>query len=429
MQGHALFGEMEMKQFLAGALVGISCSFAFGAAAAITPDTVKGVDTFSQVIENVQTRYIQERTVADLIDLALHSMLQGLDPHSRYMNAKEYAAAQSFTAGGAGVGLSLTSQFGLTTVITPIAGSPAAIAGIEPGDRILAIDGKNARDMPLDAVIEALRGPEKSQIILTVQRGDNQIDFTLTRAVVTLEDVTAERKGNIGYIRISAFQGATDQHLASAISRLKQEIGSDLKGYIVDLRNCPGGQLNQAIQISDEFLNAGQIVSLRGRSAEDNQTYSARSGDITDGKPLLVLINEGSAAGTEIVAGALQDNKRATILGMKSFGDGTVQTIIPLSSGNGALRLTTASFYTPLGHPIQISGIAPDILVSQKPAAESHSRFDREETLPKHLEQETGTTSASGQIIYPDVEEQSSADFQLGYAINWMNTASSTQAR
>ena len=418
-----------MKQFLAGAVLGASCSLAFGAMGAITTDAAKGLGTFSEAIESVQVHYIQERSVPDLIDIALHGMLQGLDPHSRYMNAKEYAAAQSFTADGAGIGLTLTSEYGLAKVITPIAGSPAALAGIESGDRILAIDGKPAKDLSLDAVIEALRGPEKSQIVLTVQRGEDQLDFTLTRAFVVLDDVTAERNGNIGYIRISAFQGMTDRHLASVISRLKQQIGPQLKGYIIELRTCPGGQVNQAIQISDEFLNNGQIVSLRGRTAEDNQTYSARSGDIADGKPVLVLINEGSAAGAEIVAGALQDNKRATVLGMKSFGDGTVQSIIPLSGGNGALRLTTASFYTPLGHPIQIAGITPDILVSQKPAAVGRGHIDREDTLPGHLEQGPGPTSSPGQIIYPGVNEQSSSDFQLSYAVNWMNTAPSTQGR
>lgn len=416
-----------MKQFMLGAIFGVSCGIALSAMADIAPDATKGLNTFSEAIERVHALYIQEPGYSDLIDKALHGMLQGLDPHSRYMNAKEYAAALSFTAGGASVGLVLTSEYGLAKVITAIAGSPAALAGIEPGDRILAIDGKPANGLSVDSIIEMLRGPANSQITLTIQRQDKPIDVTLTRATVALDNVTAERKGNIGYVRISSFQPNTDERVASAIAQLKQQVGRELKGYIIDLRNNPGGLLNQAIQISDEFLNDGQIVSLQGRSAQDNRTYSARQGDIADGKPILVLINEGSAAGAEIVAGALQDNKRAKILGMKSFGEGTIQTIVPLSSGNGALRLTTARYFTPAGHPIQAVGVTPDILVSQKSEADSRNHMDREEMLLGHLPQEAESLSPSSSITYPGASEQTD-DFQLSYAVNWMDAAPLSQS-
>jgi len=292
-------------------------------------------------------------------------MLTSLDPHSSYLNAKNYKDMQVQTRGEfGGLGIEVTMENGLVKVVSPIDDTPAAKAGIKPNDFITNLDGEPVAGLTLPEAVEKMRGLVNSPIKLTIRReGRDPFDVTLTRAIVKIQSVKSHLEGdNIGYIRITSFNEQTDSGLQNAVKNLKQQAGNKLVGYVLDLRNNPGGLLDQAIAVSDAFIERGEIVSTRGRRSEDAQRYNARAGDITAGLPIVVLINGGSASASEIVAGALQDHHRAVLLGTKSFGKGSVQTIIPLP-GHGAMRLTTARYYTPSGRSIQAKGIEPDILV------------------------------------------------------------------
>src|SRR5579864_8742562 len=299
------------------------------------------LDLFSDAFERVRANYVRPVEDHELIDAAIEGMVSNLDPHSSYMDAKNYADMQITTKGEfGGIGIEVTMEDGLVKVISPIDDTPAAKAGIKPGDFIAAIDGTPIQGMQLNDAVDRMRGAPGSKITLTVLRtgAKKPFDVGLTRAVVQVDNVKFHRAGDIGYIRLSSFNEETASGVEHAIKELKHQIGPGIKGYVLDLRNDPGGLLDQAVQVSDDFLNSGEIVSTRGRHPEDTARYDAKPGDIADGKPIVVLINAGTASASEIVAGALQDHKRATIEGMTSFGKGSVQTIIPLGPGAGALR-------------------------------------------------------------------------------------------
>ena len=310
---------------------------------------------------------------------------------------------------------------GLIKVVSPIDDTPAAKAGIKPGDFIAAIDNVPVQGMALNDAITKMRGPAGSKITLTILRNGAKkpFDLTLTRAIVQVDSVKWRREGDVAYIRLTGFNEQTDPGLQKAVRDLKKEIGPALKGYVLDLRNNPGGLLDQAISVSDDLLNSGEIVSTRGRHAEDTQRYDAKAGDITGGKPIVVLINGGTASASEIVAGALQDHRRATVLGMTSFGKGSVQTVIPLGDGGGALRLTTARYYTPSGHSIQARGIIPDIAVAQGEEDDQLPKVIRpsEADLPGHLVGEKGLKSDKVPPIRPAPGKKYD-DFQLSYALD-----------
>jgi carboxyl-terminal processing protease len=392
-----------------------------------TDDTsaYQALDLFGEAFERVRADYVHEVDDSELINAAINGMVSSLDPHSSYMDPKEFADMQAQTSGEfGGLGLEVTEEDGFVKVVTPIDDTPASRAGIKTGDYISAIDGTSIQGMPLDEAISRMRGPENSEITLTVLRAGEKkpLQITLTRAIITVESVKYEKKGDIGYIRITSFSEKTDSGVKKAVAELKKEIGPGLRGYIIDLRNDPGGLLDQAIAVSDDFLSGGEVVSTRGRKPEDTQRYNARPGDITGGKPILVLINEGTASASEIVAGALQDHKRATIVGVTSFGKGSVQTIIPLGGQHGgALRLTTARYYTPSGRSIQATGIAPDIAVSNltaKEQAEADQFATRTEaSLAGHLDAEGAQRNTRMPTVRPE-EGKKYDDFQLAYALD-----------
>ncbi len=328
-------------------------------------DTYRQLDLFGEVFERIRSDYVEEVSDEQLIEAAINGMLSSLDPHSSYMNAKSFRDMQVQVRGEfGGLGLEVTMENGLVKVVSPIDDTPAAKAGLKPGDLITAIDGQPVLGLSLNDAVEHMRGPVNSDIKLTIKReGRDPFDVTLTRAVIKIQSVKSQLEGgDIGYIRITSFNEQADNGVKTAIKALKQQSGDKLIGIVLDLRNNPGGLLDQAIAVAGDFLDKGEIVSTRGRRSEDAARYFAQSGDLTGGMPMVVLINGGSASASEIVAGALQDHHRAVLLGTRSFGKGSVQTIIQLP-GHGAMRLTTALYYTPSGRSIQGKGIEPDITV------------------------------------------------------------------
>jgi carboxyl-terminal processing protease len=330
-----------------------------------TADTYRLLNLFGDVFERIRNEYVEPVGDEELIEAAVNGMLQSLDPHSTYFNQKSYRDMQVQTRGEfGGLGLEVSQENGLVKVVAPIDDTPAQRAGLQPNDLISHIDGEPVAGLSLNEAVDRMRGPPNSQIRLTIRRESTEpFDVTLTRAVIRIQSVKAKPLENIGYIRITQFTEKTDAGLKSAVADLKKQIGKPLAGYILDLRNNPGGLLDQAVAVSDAFLERGEIVSTRSRKAEDTQRFNARAGDLAEGLPIVVLINDGSASASEIVAGALQDHRRAILLGTKSFGKGSVQSVIPLP-GHGAIKLTTARYYTPSGRSIQQVGIEPDIKVS-----------------------------------------------------------------
>ena len=329
-------------------------------------DTYRQLDLFGEVFERVRADYVDEVSDQQLIEAAITGMLSSLDPHSSYMNAKNFQDLQVEVQGQfGGLGLEVTMENGLVKVVSPIDDTPAANAGLKPNDLIIAIDGQTVQGMTLADAVNKMRGPVNSAIKLSIKRdGRDPFDVTLKRAVVKIQSVKSQPQGDdVGYIRISSFNEQTDSGVKAAIKSLQSKEGSKLTGIVLDLRNNPGGLLDQAIAVVNDFVDKGEIVSTRGRRPEDAQRYDAKApGDLTHGLPMVVLINGGSASASEIVAGALQDHHRAILLGTRSFGKGSVQTIIQLP-GHGAMRLTTARYYTPSGRSIQAEGIEPDIVV------------------------------------------------------------------
>jgi carboxyl-terminal processing protease len=400
-------------------------STAQGAGAPNVLSAYRQLDLFGDAFESVRANYVREVEDAELIGAAINGMVTHLDPHSSYMDPDDFEDMQVQTRGEfGGLGIEVSSEDGLVKVVAPIDGTPAERAGILSGDFISAIDNISIQGMPLNEAVEQMRGQPDTQITLTILRQGEKtpLQVTITRAVIQIQSVRWEPMEDVGYVRISQFNERTVEGIEEAIAELKQEIGGQLKGYVLDLRANPGGLLDQAIGVTDAFLPSGEVVSTRGRRAQDTQRYNARAGDIADGKPVVVLIDEGSASASEIVAGALQDHRRATVVGITSFGKGSVQTIIPLGGQtSGALRLTTARYYTPSGRSIQATGIAPDIAVSNLSVADQAQRDQfmvrREASLAGHLDAEGAQRDTSMPVIRPEAGT-SYDDFQLSYALD-----------
>jgi carboxyl-terminal processing protease len=419
-----------MKKF---ALVGLGLVGGFAAAMIALPEA-KGandasaysqLDLFSDAFERVRANYVRPVKDSELVDAAIQGMVSNLDPHSSYMDAKQYGDMQVTTRGQfGGIGIEVTQEDGLIKVISPIDGTPASRAGIKTGDRIAGIDGTSIAGLPLNDAIDKMKGAAGTKVTLTILReGEKKpFDMTLTRAIVQVDAASYRREGDVGYIRLPGFNEQTADGMEKAIRDLKKQIGPGIKGYVLDLRNNPGGLLDQAIQVSDDFINSGEIVSTRGRHSEDTQRYDAKGGDITDGKPVVVLINGGTASASEIVSGALQDHKRATVIGMTSFGKGSVQTIIPLGEGRGALRLTTARYFTPSGHSIQAQGIIPDIQVAQGDEAEVPKLARPSEAdLRGHLSGEPIPAKRANAPVIKPAPGKKYDDFQLSYALDLLH--------
>lgn len=383
---------------------------------------------FQQAMARVRASYVRSVEDSELIGGAIQGMVSGLDPHSSYLSAKAYSNSLNTTKGQfGGIGLVMEPDDGLIKVISPQDGAPGAKAGIRAADRISAIDGVSVDGTDFDEAIDKMRGPAGSSVTLTILReGDKKpFDVSLVRAIVSVAAVNWRREGNIAYIRVPGFNDNTGEGFENAVRDLKKQIGPVLKGYVLDLRNNPGGLVNQAVRVSDDLLESGEIVSIRGRSAENIQRYTAKDGDITDGKPIVVLINGGTASAAEIVSGALRDNKRATVIGMTSYGKGSVQTNIPLGVGLGALHLTTGRYYTPSGHSIQARGIVPDIQVAQGDEA----TVSKEADLRKHLTREEAPARQPAALPIKPARGKIYDDFQLSYAEDFLNGAQAVATR
>ncbi len=388
-------------------------------AIAANSDIYRQLDLFGDVLERVRSDYVEEPDDTKLIESAINGMLSALDPHSAFLNAKSFRDMQVQTRGEfGGLGIEVTMENGVVKVVSPIEDTPAAKAGLQSGDLITHLDGEQIQGLTLEQAVDKMRGPVNTPITLTVVRKgrDAPFDVKVVRDIIRINPVRARAEDDVGYIRITTFNEQTHANLKKAVAKLKKEIGPKLKGFVIDLRNNPGGLLDQAIAVSDAFLDKGAIVLTRGRNLRETQRSNARPGDITGGKKVVVLINGGSASASEIVAGALQDHGRATVVGTRSFGKGSVQTIIPLGS-NGAIRLTTARYYTPSGRSIQAKGIEPDIVVKQDLPEELKKRKVKprgESSLRGHLKGEG--KEGSGSLAY--VPKDKAKDKQLKYALS-----------
>ncbi len=391
------------------------------AAYAAAADTYRQLNLFGDVFDKIRNDYVEKPDEAKLIEAAINGMLASLDPHSSYMDAKAFKDMQVQTKGEfGGLGIEVTQEDGLIKVVTPIDDTPAAKAGILSGDVITAIDDTPTQGLTLDQAVEKMRGAINSPVKLKVVRGPKKEakDFTIVRELIRVQSVRSHvEDGDIGYIRVTQFTEQTADGLKAAMEKLKTEVPADkFKGYILDLRNNPGGLLDQSIDVVNLFIDRGEIVSTRGRTPDETQRFDARpGGDLSGGKPLVVLINGGSASASEIVAGALQDHKRATLIGSRSFGKGSVQTIMPLGQ-EGALRLTTARYYTPSGRSIQAKGIEPDYKVLEDVPDDLKGKDDMkgEASLKGHLANGDEDTSASQAYVPPEEKD----DKQLTAAID-----------
>jgi carboxyl-terminal processing protease len=378
-------------------------------ARAAAADTYRQLNLFGDIFERVRSHYVEKPDDSKLVEGAVNGMLNGLDPHSSYLDPKNFRDMQIQTRGEfGGLGIEVTMEDGLIKVVAPIDDTPAAKAGIRAGDVITHLDDEAVQGLTLNQAVEKMRGPVNTKINLKVMRKgvDKPLDIAIVRDVIRVRSVRSKVEDDVGYIRITQFNDQTTEGLKKAIKDLTDQIPADkLKGFVLDLRNNPGGLLDQAISVSDAFLERGEIVSTRGRDPDETQRFNARPGDLIKGKPVIVLINGGSASASEIVAGALQDHKRATLVGTRSFGKGSVQTIIPLGPGNGALRLTTARYYTPAGRSIQAKGIVPDIEVLQDVPEEVKARMSGdikgESSLRGHLKAAEGDEKGGSQSYVP----------------------------
>lgn len=393
----------------------------FSANAAST-EVYRQLDLFGDVFERVRGQYVETPSEQELIANAINGMLSSLDPHSSYLPPNDYKDMQVQTRGEfGGLGIEVTMEGDFIKVVSPIDETPAAKAGVMAGDLITHLDGTEVAGMTLPEAVEKMRGPVNTDIVITVRRegAEGPLEITITRDIIRIQSVRWEvMEDDVGFIRISQFNEKTEDGVERALRELSGDIGTDkLKGYVIDLRNNPGGLLDQAVKVSDAFLERGEIVSTRGREESETRRFNAEPGDVADGKPVIVLINGGSASASEILAGALQDHRRATVLGTQSFGKGSVQTIIPLGA-NGAIRLTTARYYTPAGRSIQAKGIEPDLEVLQELPEELQANFRvrSEASLRGHLgaEGEEGERGGSHNYVPRDREE----DDQLQYALD-----------
>jgi carboxyl-terminal processing protease len=387
---------------------------AHAATAEDTAETYKQLELFGRVFETVRDRYVDRPSDSKLIEAAIGGMLNGLDPHSSYMDARSFRDMEVETSGEfGGLGIEVTMEDGLVKVVAPIDDTPAARAGILSGDIITQLDGQPIKGLTINQAVDKMRGPINSKIRLLITRkgADKPIEITLVRQTIKVRSVNHRKEGDdIGYIRITQFNAQAGEELKKAVADIRAQIPEDkLKGYILDLRNNPGGLLDQAISVSNVFLSRGEIVSTRSRDPEDMERFDAKptDGDLTKGKPLIVLMNGGSASASEIVGGALQDHKRAIVVGTRSFGKGSVQTIMALGDGSGALRLTTARYFTPSGRSIQAQGITPDIEVLQDVPDDLKSSQDRtsEASLRGHLKAQGEEEAGSQSYVPPDPKD------------------------
>ena len=401
------------------------------------------LDLFGDIFERIRAGYVEEVDETKLIEAAINGMLTSLDPHSSYLSAEDAADMRVQTRGEfGGLGIEVTQEEGFVKVVSPMDGTPADEAGILSGDFITHVDGESLLGLTLDEAVDMMRGPVGSEIVITIVReGTSEpFDVTLERDTIKLTAVRGRTEGETVVLRVTTFNDQTYENLEQTLEDAVEELGGEdkLTGVVLDLRNNPGGLLTQAIEVSDAFLDAGEIVSTRGRQPQDGERYNATEGDLIDGKPMVVLINNGSASASEIVAGALQDHRRAVVVGTKSFGKGSVQTVMPLR-GDGAMRLTTARYYTPSGRSIQALGISPDIVVEQpRPDPDEVAAADGEEesNVPSIASQPRTEESLRGSLRNDSmtederqqlIDEQASAaeaaelrkeDYQLAYAID-----------
>ena len=410
---------------IVGALMGataMSVLYSAGIPAqAAGTSTYKELSIFGDVFERVRAQYVTPPDEEKLVENAINGMLSSLDPHSSYMNAKDAADMQTQTRGEfGGIGIEVTMEDELVKVITPIDDTPGSKAGILAGDFISEIDGESVRGLKLEEAVDKMRGAVNTPIKLTILRkgADKPIELSIVREIIPIRAVKSRVEGDVGYLRVISFTEKTYDDLEAAIEKIKKDVPADkLKGYVLDPRLNPGGLLDQAIYVSDAFLERGEVVSTRSRDPEDTRRFNASEGDLTDGKPVIVLVNGGSASASEIVAGALQDLKRATVLGTRSFGKGSVQTIIPMGE-KGALRLTTALYYTPSGRSIQGTGIEPDIKVEQPLPEDLQGkvRAEGESALKGHIKGQNENDEGSGSVAY--VPPEAKDDVQLNYALD-----------
>jgi len=393
------------------------------------------LDLFGDIFERIRSQYVEEVDEAELIEAAINGMLTSLDPHSSYLSPKAAADMRVQTRGEfGGLGIEVTQQDGFVKVVSPIDGTPADAAGIEAGDFITHVDGETVLGLTLNQAVEMMRGPVGSEIIITVVREgeDEPFDVSIIRDTIKLTAVRSRVEGSSVVLRITTFNDQTYPNLSDGIAKQVEELGGidNVNGFVLDLRNNPGGLLSQAIRVSDAFLEKGEIVSTRGRDPQDGDRYNASPDDLAEGKPIVVLINGGSASASEIVAGALQDHRRAVVVGTRSFGKGSVQTVMPLG-GDGAIRLTTARYYTPSGRSIQALGVSPDIIVEQPRREDNEEAEDGEGTSQRRSEADLRGSLLNDSLSDEEIEQieadQAEAemaaklrndDFQLSYAID-----------
>ena len=420
-----------------GALVSVKLAGPVLAQDAETKKTIyEQLDLFGDIFERIRSEYVEEVSSKDLIEAAIDGMLTSLDPHSSYLSADDAAKMRVQTRGEfGGLGIEVTQQEGFVKVVSPIDGTPADAAGMEAGDFITHVDGQSLLGLTLDEAVGMMRGPVGSEIVITVVREgeDEPFDVSIIRDTIKLTAVRARTEGDTVVLRITTFNDQTYPNLVDGLEKQVNEAGGmeNINGIVLDLRNNPGGLLNQAIRVSDAFLEKGEIVSTRGRYSKDSERYTAKPGDLADGKPIVVLINGGSASASEIVAGALQDHRRAIVVGTRSFGKGSVQTVMPLR-GEGAMRLTTSRYYTPSGRSIQALGVSPNIIVEQPKrksveSEEEESRRNRSEAdLRGALSNDSLSEDEIQQIEADRLKAENAAklredDYQLAYAIDILN--------
>ena len=391
------------------------------------------LDLFGDIFERIRAQYVEEVDEADLIEAAINGMLTSLDPHSSYLSPDDAADMRVQTRGEfGGLGIEVTQEEGFVKVVSPMDGTPADQAGVEAGDFITHVDGESVLGLGLDQAVDMMRGPVGSEIIITVVRegSPEPFDVSIIRDIITLTAVRSRTVGDTVVLRLSTFSDQTFPSMRDQLAERVEELGGldNVNGFVIDLRNNPGGLLNQAVRVSDAFLDAGEIVSTRGRDPQDGDRFNAQQGDLAEGKPVVVLINGGSASASEIVAGALQDHRRAIVVGTKSFGKGSVQTVMPLR-GEGAMRLTTARYYTPSGRSIQALGVSPDIIVAQPPRreeteGETSQRGARSEADLRGSLNNDSLSEDERRLIEADrAKAEASADlreedYQLAYAID-----------
>ncbi|MGF1553140.1 MAG: S41 family peptidase [Paracoccaceae bacterium] len=416
---------------MAGAAVGVALPYVVAPTYAQDDarSTYENLDLFGDIFERVRGAYVEDVDEQQLIQAAIDGMLASLDPHSTYLPPQNFQDIREQTRGEfGGLGIEVTMENGFVKVVAPIDDTPAANAGVEAGDYITHIDGESVLGLTLSEAVDRMRGPVGSAITVTLTREseDEPFDVEITRDTITIRAVRTRTEGDVGVLRITTFNQQTAKNLEEGIEEIKTELGDDVAGYVIDLRNNPGGLLSQAIEVSDAFLETGEIVSTRGRDLDEADRVNARPGDLTGGKPIVVLINEGSASASEIVAGALQDHRRAIVVGAKSFGKGSVQTIMRLGD-RGAIKLTTARYYTPSGRSIQALGIEPDILVEERRLSvneeESARRGRRSEadlrgSLTNDLSEDEQRQLEEERARHEATAELRAEDFQLAYALD-----------